>query len=100
MEIESQLRDNILEDQRQEEQDNTEQEEQNRPRRERRPPDRYGEWVYIAQDEDPNSYSDALSRQDAIKWMVAMEAEVKSLYSNNVWELTELPPGRMAIGSK
>jgi len=53
VEIESHLRDNILEDQRQEEQDNAEQEEQNRPRRERRPPDRYGEWVYIAQDEDP-----------------------------------------------
>jgi len=32
--------------------------------------------------------------------MVAMEAEMKLLYSNKVWELTELPPGRMAIGSK
>ena len=32
--------------------------------------------------------------------MVAMDAELKSLHTNDVWELTELPPGRQAIGSK
>ena len=34
---------------------------------ERRPPDRYGEWVYIAQEEDPVTVKEALSSQDAAK---------------------------------
>ena len=34
---------------------------------ERRPPDRYGEWVYIAQEEDPVTVKEALSSQHATK---------------------------------
>ena len=29
-----------------------------------------------------------------------METELQSLHKNQVWELSELPPGRKAIGSK
>ena len=67
---------------------------------ERRPPDRYGEWVYIAQDEDPVTVKEALSSQDAAKCGKAMETELQSLHKNQVWELSKLPPGRKAIGSK
>ena len=29
-----------------------------------------------------------------------MEAELESLHKNQVWELSELPPGRKAVGSR
>ena len=67
---------------------------------ERRPPGRYGEWAYIAQEEDLVTVREALSSQDAAKWRKAMETELQSLHKNQVWELSELPPGRKAIGSK
>ena len=67
---------------------------------ERRPPGRYGEWVYIAQEEDLVTVREALSSQDAAKWRKAMETELQSLHKNQVWELSELPPGRKDIGSK
>ena len=29
-----------------------------------------------------------------------METELQSLHKNQVWELSELPPGRKSVGSK
>ena len=43
---------------------------------------------------------EALSSQDAAKWRKGMETELQPLHTNQVWELSELPPGRKAIGSK
>ena len=68
--------------------------------RNRHPPNRYGGWVYIAQEEDPITVEQALSNPDTEKWMKAMEAELESLHKNQVWELSELPPGRKPVGSK
>ena len=34
------------------------------------------------------------------EWTRAMVKEYNALITNNTWELTELPPGRKAIGSK
>ena len=48
-------------------------------RQERLPPDRYGEWVYIAQEEDPVTVKETLSSQDAANWREAMETELQSL---------------------
>ena len=45
-------------------------------RRERLPPDRYGEWVYIAQEEDNVTVKEALSSQDAANWREAMKTEL------------------------
>ena len=75
-------------------------EEPQQERRETRPPDSYGEWVYIAQEEDPVTVKEALSSQDAAKWREALETELQSLNKNQVWELSELPSGRKAIGNK
>ena len=41
-----------------------------------------------------------MSSQDAAKCGKAMETELQSLHKNQVWELSKLPPGRKAIGSK
>ena len=50
-------------------------EEPQQERRERHPPDRYDEWVYIVQEKDPDTVKDALSSQDAAKWRKTMETE-------------------------
>ena len=72
-----------------------------RPQRERRPPDRYGEWVYVADNTcDPKSVDEAVSSNNKEKWMEAMKNEIDSLKGNDVWDLVKLPEGRKAVGSK
>ena len=68
-------------------------------RQERCPPDRYSKWVYIAQEEDPVTVKEAPSSHHAAKWRKAMETELQSLHKNQLWELSELPLGKKAIGS-
>ena len=80
--------------------DTSEEEEQQRRQRERHPPNRYGEWAYIANAEDPVTAKMALSSPDAEKWKKAMESELDSLHKNDVWDLCELPQGKKAVGSK
>ena len=72
-----------------------------RPQRNRKVPDRYGEWAYVANDSnDPTAVEDALSRADKNEWKKAMENEMASLRENKVWDLVNLPEGRKAIGTK
>ena len=72
-----------------------------RPQRERRPPNRYEEWVYVADNTcDPKSVDEAVSSNNKEKWMEAMKNEIDSLKGNDVWDLMKLPEGRKAIGSK
>lgn len=70
--------------------------------RERRPPNRLGEWVTLASDAlvEPTTVSEALNGPDADQWHKAMQQEMDSLHKHDVWNLTELPEGRKAIGSK
>ena len=64
-------------------------------------PDQYGEWIYIAHGlSDPLTVEQALSSPDKNEWRRAMEREIDSLHTNEVWDLVELPSGRKAIGSK
>jgi hypothetical protein len=51
-------------------------------------------------DTDPTSLADALSRPDGARWQAAVAEELASMKTNKVYELTELPPGRKAIGCK
>ena len=73
-----------------------------RPVRQRKPPNRYGEWTTIADTEskEPTTVAEALARQDKEKWLHAMNDEVDSLHANDVWDLVELPQDRRATGSK
>jgi len=50
--------------------------------------------------EEPRSIKEAISSPEKLQWEKAMEAEMKSLKENEVWDLVELPKGRKAIGSK
>ena len=74
-------------------------EEPQQERQERRPPDKYGEWVYIAQEDDSVIIKEALSSQDAAKWRKAIESELQLLHKNQVWKPSELHPERQTIGN-
>ncbi len=53
-------------------------------------PDRLGVWVNVAS--EPTSVSEALNSIDKTYWKEAMDAEMKSLYANHVWDL--VPPSK------
>lgn len=47
-----------------------------------------------------NTLKEALSSDHSHEWKAAADAEFQSLMENETWDLTELPEGREAIGSK
>ena len=49
---------------------------------------------------EPKSIEEATTCPESTKWLQAMETEMRSLKSNDVWELVELLPGKKAVGSK
>ena len=46
----------------------------------------------------PESYFEACARSDAMVWSAAMDHEMESLHSHQVFEPADLPKGRKAIG--
>ena len=75
-----------------------------RPQRNRKEPDRFGDWEYacvaIGGCTDPSSFKEAMQRDDSAQWKVATDSEINSLKKNNTWTLVNLPPGKTTIGSK
>ena len=51
-------------------------------------------------DDDPRTYKEAIQDKDASLWQKAMDSEMESMYSNQVWELVEQPKGLKPIGCK
>ncbi|GJY97242.1 putative RNA-directed DNA polymerase [Tanacetum coccineum] len=49
---------------------------------------------------EPANYKAALSDPEFEKWLVAMNAEMKSMYDNKVWRLVVLPPNAKVVKSK
>ncbi|KAJ9556017.1 hypothetical protein OSB04_010631 [Centaurea solstitialis] len=74
-----------------------------RSTRVRQEPDRYLGFL-VSQDEgdlnEPTSYGEAVSGSESEQWQEAMEAEMQSMYDNQVWELTDLPQHCRAVGRK
>jgi transposase InsO family protein len=72
-----------------------------RSTRERRQPSYYGmEHSHLSVQKEPVSIEEATTSPESSKWTQAMEAEMKSLKDNDVWELVKLPAGKKAVGSK
>ncbi len=75
-----------------------------RSTRETRRPDYYGVRVdvYTAAElqEEPQTAEEALSCPEKEQWEAAMQKEMESIYSNDVWDLVELPKDRKPVGSK
>ena len=71
-----------------------------------RQPDRFmflgesSDLVSSEHEEDPMTYDEALQDKDADLWHKAMQSEMESMYSNQVWELVEPPKGVKPIGCK
>jgi transposase InsO family protein len=60
-----------------------------------------GEAFIVTPDyEEPRNVNEALSCYAKEEWIKAMEEEMESMKSNQVWELVDLPKGRKAIGNK
>lgn len=49
---------------------------------------------------EPRTLSEALSSENKMQWIRAMEEKIKSLEKNKTWRLCKLPEGRTAIGCK
>jgi hypothetical protein len=54
----------------------------------------------VIETNDPLTYDNAISSEDAKEWKQAMDEEMEALLSNNTWKLVPLPSGRKAVGSK
>ena len=51
-------------------------------------------------DNDPVSFSQAISNDNSDKWIDAMKDELKSMEHNEVWDLVELHEGCKTVGCK
>lgn len=54
----------------------------------------------IGKENDPITYSDAMTCDQSSKWNEAMIDELNSMQKNDVWELVELPNGCKPVGCK
>lgn len=70
------------------------------PSRNRNKPVRYGEWANLVSQICPHSHEEAVHTPEATEWREAMDQEMKSLKKNQVWDLTPLPTGKKAVGSR
>ena len=62
----------------------------------RNAPERYGFIIennesYIIENDEPLTYTEAIMSRDSKKWIEAMESEIDSMYSNQVWSLVDAP---------
>ena len=44
-----------------------------------------------ALDDDPKSFKEAVHSEHASEWLSAMQEEMKSMSTNKVWDLVEIP---------
>ena len=56
--------------------------------------------INIRLDKVPGTYSQAMKGEDSDKWIDAMFEEMKSMATNKVWDLVDLPEGHKTIGCK
>ena len=49
---------------------------------------------------DPQTFEEAMTSNDAPMWKEAIDDEIYSIMSNHTWELVDLPPGAKTIGCR
>jgi hypothetical protein len=54
----------------------------------------------IGKADDPDTFREAVSCENSAKWVEAMEEELKSMSSNDVWDLVDIPNGVKPVGCK
>ncbi|KAH9702699.1 hypothetical protein KPL70_010850 [Citrus sinensis] len=50
--------------------------------------------------DEPKTYREAVSGNDADKWIKAMKDEMESLHKNNTWKLVKRPENKRVVGCK
>ncbi|WVZ51248.1 hypothetical protein U9M48_002408 [Paspalum notatum var. saurae] len=65
-------------------------------------PDDYEVYVSedIALEGDPTTYEEAMRSPDSSKWLAAMEDKMRSMDTNKVWDLEEIPKRAKKVGCK
>jgi hypothetical protein len=72
-----------------------------RSTREKRPPERLGDYVRKAVvGDEPSSFGEAMEGPNASEWEKSTREEYESIMKNKTWTLVDLPPERKAIGCK
>jgi hypothetical protein len=75
-----------------------------RPQRTRKPAISDDYEVYnseeIQMEDDPTSFEEAMRSEHSYKWLDAMKDEIKSICTNKVWDLEEIPKVAKTIGCK
>ncbi|WVZ14797.1 hypothetical protein V8G54_012363 [Vigna mungo] len=61
---------------------------------------KYLNYILLTDEGESENYEEACQMTDASKWELAMKDEMKSLMSNQTWELVELPVGKKALHNK
>ena len=56
--------------------------------------------IDLDMDNDPKTFSEAMTSRDAAFWQEAINDEMDSIMSNGTWILVDLPPGSKTIGCK
>ena len=69
-------------------------------------PERYGflitddQSIVLVDQDEPTTYREAIEDPNSAKWLGAMEAEMQSMYNNQVWTLVDPPEGAKIIECK
>ena len=73
-----------------------------RSTRDRHPSTRYSadDYVLLTDGGEPESYEEAMEDENKMKWVDAMQDEMKSLHENHSFELVKLPKGKRALKNR
>lgn len=55
---------------------------------------------FINKIQTPTTYEEAIKSKESTQWIKAMDSEIKSLYDNETWVMSDLPKGAKALPSK
>ena len=60
--------------------------------------------VYVSEEfqmeGDPTSFEEAMRSAHSSKWLEVMQDEIKSMSTNDVWDLERIPKGAKTVGCK
>jgi hypothetical protein len=54
----------------------------------------------VQMEDDPTSFEEAMRSEHSSKWLEAVEDELRSMRTNQVWDLEEIPKGAKTVGCK
>ncbi|GJY08243.1 retrovirus-related pol polyprotein from transposon TNT 1-94 [Tanacetum coccineum] len=106
----SRIDDEVVQDKRQQDDNDLQDERQDQPEEEEVEPRRskrarteksFGpNFVSFMVENEPTSYREAVTSSEGQQWREAIKSEIESILQNHTWELVDLPPGCKPLGYK